>query len=352
MNTKIKILLIAVAVIAVLVFMIARNRTILNAPSKSATQQTAVSVSIAPVMRQSVNDDITAVGTVNAYNDVAVLSETQGRVVKVNVEVGQRVQAGAVLMQVDGEMKEAAFKAAQATYEKARRDLERYEALSKDGSASDTQIEQARWTFQNAEAQYIVARRQLSDTKITSPIAGIVTARNVNVGSMVMGAPQATTVANVIDISKVKIKASIGEKDMVRLNTGDAVQVTCDLLPGVVMKGSVFSISSKGDEGHTYPIEVVLANPGGKLKAGMFVNLVARPDAAGERLFIPRAALIGSIRDAKVFVVNHGVATLRAVSAGKGFGTSVEITGGLKEGELVVVDGQNNLTDNTVVSAR
>jgi RND family efflux transporter MFP subunit len=352
MKTKTKIILISVAVLAVLIVMIARNRTLLNAPTKAAGLQTSISVRVAPVVRRTIDDRVVAVGSVNAYNDVAVVSETQGRIVKMDAEVGQRKQAGAVLFQVDSELREAAFKAAQATYEKARRDLERFEALAKDRSASDTQAEQARWAFQTAEAQFVTARRQLNDTKITTPISGVVAARYVNVGSMVTGAPQGTVVANIIDISRVKVKLSVAEKDVVRLRAGDPAVVTADVLPGTSLSGKIFSISSKGDEGHTYPVEVLLANTDGKLKAGMFVTVALTPATTGAKLLIPREALIGSLRDAKVYVVNHGVANLRAVTAGKGIGTMVEITGGLREGEVVITDGQSNVSDNTVVTVR
>jgi multidrug efflux pump subunit AcrA (membrane-fusion protein) len=66
-------------------------------------------------------------------------------------------------------------------------------------------------------------------------------------------------------------------------------------------------------------------------------------------LVIPRAALIGSVQDAKIFVVNNSIAKLRSIVTGKEVGTSLEVLQGLQEGESVVVDGANNLSDNTQV---
>ncbi len=352
MSTKTKIILIAVTVVAVLIGLIARNKVVMNAPSKSSSMTTAISVSVAGAARQSIDNRISAIGTVNAYNDVTVLSETQGRVVKVSVEVGDYKQAGSVLVQVDSELKEAAFKAAQVSWEKAKKDLERYEALFKEHSISDTQIEQARWTYQSADAQYVAARRQLSDTKITTPISGTVTARFVNIGTMVMGAPQASQIVNIVDISRLKVKVNIAEKDVFKLHVGDPVDVTTDVFPAAVFAGAVFSVSSKGDDGHTYPIEVLLNNPKQQLKAGMFVNVTMKPKGETTALLIPRAAIIGSLRDPKIFVVKDNVARLRTVVAGRGIGTSLEITNGLQEGELVVTDGQNSLSDNVPVVIR
>jgi RND family efflux transporter MFP subunit len=320
--------------------------------SATATIATSYSVSVITATRKDVTDSFSQVGTIVAYNDVAVVSETSGRVVKVDAEVGDYKPAGSVLVEVDSELKEAAYKAADVTYEKAKKDLERYEALYKEGSISDSQIEQARWSYQSAESQYIVARRQLSDTKITTPISGIVTARYVNVGTMVMGAPQSTTIANVVDISRLKVKLNVAEKDVIRLKVGEKVEVTTDVFPSDVFNGSIFSISSKGDEGHTYPVEVVLKNSKLQLKAGMFGRVEFTPKSSGNLIVIPRESIIGSVKDATIYVVNDNVAKIRSIVVGKEAGTNIEILNGLQEGEQVVINGQNNLSDGAPVIIR
>ena len=267
-------------------------------------------------------------------------------------EVGDYKKAGSVLVEVDSELKEAAYKTAQVTYERAKKDLERYDTLSSEHSVSETQIEQARWSCQSAEAQYITARRQLNDTKITTPISGIVTARYVNEGTMVMGAPQATQIANVVDISKMKAKIFVAEKDVFHIHVGDPAEITTDVYPQTSFMGTVFTIGSKGDEGHTYPVEVLLNNPKQELRAGMFITITINAHSGGESIVIPRAALVGSIQDAKVFVVKNKIASLRSVVAKDEIGTNVEISSGLEVGETVVTDGLNNLSDNTPVIVR
>ena len=323
-----------------------------NASSSTSSIATAASVSVVTAAKQTVTDRFTSIGTIVANNDVNIISETQGRVVKVLAEVGDYKKAGSVLIEVDSELKEAAYNAAKVSYEKAQNDLKRYEELYKEKSISDSQIEQARWAFQSAEAQYVAARRQLSDTKITTPISGIVTARNVNVGSFVQGAPQSTLVANVVDISKLKVKLNMAEKDVFRVKTGDKVEITTDVFPDQVFPGTISTISSKGDEAHTYPVEIVLENPRQQLKAGMFAHIAFNPKSSGDALVIPREAIVGSMKNAKVYVVTNNVAQLRPVQVGKTFGTSVEVRKGLSIGDVVVVNGQNNLKDNAAVVIR
>jgi RND family efflux transporter MFP subunit len=352
MRTRTRLLLIGGIIAVILIILIVRSKVKLNAASSTGSIATAYSVSVVTVQKESVEEKISAVGTLNAINDVVVLSETQGRILKVDCEVGDYKKAGSVLVEVDSELKEAAYKTAQVTYERAKKDLERYDTLSTEGSISDTQIEQARWSRQSAEAQFITARRQLTDTKITTPISGIVTARYVNLGTMVMGAPQATQIANVVDISKMKAKIFVAEKDVFRIHVGDPAEVTTDVYPGTSFEGKVFTIGSKGDEGHTYPVEVILNNAKQQLRAGMFVTITINAHLDGESLVIPRAAIVGSIQDAKVFVVKNKIASLRSVVADKEIGINVEISSGLQVGEAVVVDGMDNLSDNTPVIVR
>jgi RND family efflux transporter MFP subunit len=352
MNTRTKVALIGISVVIVLIVLIAKNRGAFNAAPETSAITTTYSVSVVTATKQPVEHKISVVGTMNAFNDVVVLSETQGRVVKVDVEVGQYKEAGSVLVEVDSELKQAAYEAARVNYEKATKDLQRYEALYTEHSIPEAQIEQARWTFQSAEAQYVAARRQLNDTKITTPISGIVTARFVNVGTMVMGAPQATQIADVIDISRLKVKVNVAEKDVFCLKVGEKAEVTTDVFPNTVFNGSVFSISSKADEIHTYPVEVVLNNSKRQLKAGMFGRITFTPTSSENSIVIPRAAIVGSVTNAAVYVINKNIAKLRSVTAGEEIGTDIEILSGLQEGEQVVVNGQNNLSDNASVVIR
>ncbi len=317
------------------------------------TIATAYSVSVVTAQTQNISENISLVGTINANYDVVIMSETSGRVVKVNAEVGEFKQAGSVLVEVDDELKEAAYKAATMNYEKVKKDLERFESLYKEGSVSESQIEQSRWNFQNAEAQFIVARRQYRDTKITTPISGIVTARPVNIGSMLQGAPQPSVVANVVDISKLKVKINVSEKDVFKLKIGDAVDVTTDVYPGESFEGRISTISAKGDELHTYPVEVMLSNSTKTpLKAGMFGTVSFTAKNSENNIVIPREAIVGSIKDAKVYVVENSVAKTRSIVTGKELGTSIEVLSGIRPGEVVVVNGQNNLKDNVAVTVR
>jgi len=346
---KLKYIGITLLIIGAAATVLLYNKAKVQAKSKvDVIDSYAVSVVSAGI--QKVDDNVSSVGVIAANNDVNIMSETQGRVTAVYAKVGDYKKAGSVLFQIDDEVKKANFAMAEANYQKTKKDLERYELLYKQKSATDAQYEAAKLAYATADANYIVAKRQLRDTKITTPISGVITARNVDLGSMVQAAPQATLVANVVDISKLKVKVNVPEKDAFKLKVGDRVDITSEVYKGTTFEGKISTIGSKADEAHTYPVEIGLANNGkNPLKAGMFARVYFKTIQKKEAFAIPREALVGSVKTPQVFVVENNMARLRNITLGSEFGTNIEVLGGLTPGEVIVVNGQNNLTDNVKV---
>ncbi len=343
---KRRVIVACVVFLAAIVAILLYNRSRIQAKSRSEVI-TSVPVSVVKATRQQLSENLSLVGTINANNDVAIVSETVGRVVGVFAKVGDYKPAGSVLIQVDDELKSAAFATAEANYQRAKKDLERYQSLEDENAVSKWQKESAWQNFKLVEAQYIVARRQLKDTKITTPISGIVTSRPVDIGAMVQNN---MVVANVVDVSRLKVKLSVAERDAFKLKAGDAVEVTTDVYPGVMFPGKVSTLSAKADEAHTYPIEIVLNNAKDHpLRAGMFGKVMFTSIARTEVVSIPRQALVGSLKNPQVFILEQQIARLRTVVVGSETGTELGIVSGLQDGDLVVVNGQNNLKDSMSV---
>jgi len=332
--------------LAIIILVLLNNRANISAKSKNEFQG-AIPVTVAQVTEQKLSETLSLVGTITAINDVAVTAEVAGKVTAVLASVGDRVEAGAPIVQIDDELKKAAFEQAEANYDRAKRDFDRFKSLREEQSATESQKENA-WTgFKVAEAQYITARRQLRDTRVCTPIAGIVSARNVEHGTMVN---DRMVVANVVDISRLKVKLNVAERDAFKLKTGDRVEITTDVYPGVTFEGHTTSISAKADEGHTYPVEITMDNSREHpLRAGMFGRVAFVSLAKNAALAIPREALVGSMKDPRVFVVDGSIAREKTIVVGGETGTDLTVLAGLTAGESVVVNGQNNLKDSVAV---
>lgn len=305
-------------------------------------------VQIQEVKKGKIENNLVIMGTVFSDNDVEIFSETQGKVTKILAEKGAFLNAGFVLANVDDELLRASLTKAEANLEKAKRDLERFESLFKQKATTEMNVENARIQVKNLEADLIIVRRQLANSKITVPISGILTERFINQGSMV--APGAK-VGNLTDMTKLKVRVNVPEEDVFRLKNGDRIEMTASTIPGATFLGNISYISPKGDQAHTYPVEAYITNTGGyALKAGMFtkVNFLTAPKS--EVLIIPRKALIASIKDAKVFVAEGGKAVIRSIIVGNEKDEEIEVLSGLKEGDQVIIDGQINLKDGGSVN--
>jgi RND family efflux transporter MFP subunit len=341
-------ILIALGVVGVILLVLFNNKAKSDARAARRDILSSLPVSVTTVKRVPLTRSLSLVGTLIANSDVNVLSETSGRIVASSFEIGQHLSKGQVIVRVDDELRRAAVTQAEIAVEKAQSDVQRYEQLIKEQAISEQQVEAARLQLRSALAQLVTARRLQRDTRITAPISGVVTQRFVNTGATLS---PGTPIVQIVDISRLKVKVNVAERDVFKLHVGDPVTITSDVYPGVIFDGHVLDINSKSDEAHTYPVEISLINnTSHPLKAGMFGRVAFTSLPSAPVITVPRSAIIGSVQKPQVFVVKAGRVALRDIQIGEGAGLDVEVINGLSVGETVVIDGQNNLSDGTTVS--
>lgn len=340
------LLLVSILILISIIAIIFLRKDTTNQPGEKLLYAD-IPVSTTSVKKMLLVNNISLVGVVNASNDVNVISEAQGLVIDAKVKVGDYVQAGTVLFQIDDVIMESNMASAEINYLKSKRDFERNETLYQENSISAAQLDLARLGMKAAESQLTLAKKQLSDTKIKAPISGTINKRIVDRGTMVN---PGTPVANIVDVSTLKVLLNVSEKDAFQIKVGEQAEITTDVYPGIKFYGRIDNIASKSDEAHTYPVEVKLSNSiSHPLKAGMFARVVFTSQDNEESLAIPRESLVGSIKDAYVYTIENKIAKLKNVVIGKTSSNYIEVISGLKENEVVVVNGQNNLSDNSKV---
>ncbi len=324
----------------------------------------SIAVEVTPVAVRTLTQTVSGVGTINAQRDVMVSSETAGRITRVFCKVGDMVRGGQTLMQVDDELQAIAAEQARAgalaaatSFQKAKRDYERSESLYKTHDISDSELESYRLAYRSAEAQETSAQaalkqaeRAFANTRIKSPISGIVVSKKFEVGEMVTPGKE---VANVVDLSSVKVKLSVSEDDITKLQRDQPVRLKVDSTPGHEFRGVVYSVGAKAEApmGHTYPVEVLVKNTEDfLLKAGMFARVDITTSLVNDALTISKESLVNEDSEPAVFVARDSVAHLQQVGLGIRSGGDVQITSGLQKGDLVVSFGQKQLKDGTLVS--
>jgi RND family efflux transporter MFP subunit len=344
---KILIIAIILLVIAGIAAILNYNKSKIAMKTKMTSVETVYSVSVTKVEESFIDRSLTVTGITAADKEVIVSSETQGKVMSVNFDVGDRVNAGKILVVVDDEIKKATLLNAEAALEKAKKDFERFEQLNKEHSINDAQLDAARFSYKSAQSQFIIASKQLKDTKIIAPFAGYITTKNIESGSVIS---TGTPIATLIDISNIKIKVNIPEEDVFKLKDNGITDIETDLYPGATIEGKIKSIGAKADEAHSYPIEITLRNQKGfELKAGMFVSVKFPSIIKKKCIIINREAVIGGLKDPKIYIVESGVAKLRGIVCGEEYNGKIEVLSGLNLNDVVVIDGQINLKNGSHV---
>ncbi|MGV3657926.1 MAG: efflux RND transporter periplasmic adaptor subunit, partial [Chitinophagaceae bacterium] len=355
-KNSIKKIVLTIAIIAgvlALVGFVLTNNKKKNEAKTAVVAETGtneVAVRISPAQEQTIDMDFTANGNFEPARQMNFAAENAGRVVRILVDEGSYVRAGQTLAVINADQISIDLESAQAAYQNALRDKQRYESAFKTGGVTQQQLDHAKLALENAEARVSQARIRVRDANVRSSISGIVNKRYIEPGAYV--AP-GTQLFELVDVSKLKLAVTVNENQVARLKVGDKVTVKASVFPDKTFGGTVTFIAAKADASLNFPIEIQVAhNPGNVLRAGMYGTAVFNFDNMTPVITVPRSAFVGSVNSNQLFVADStGTARLRNVIAGRIVGEQVEILQGLQEGEKVIISGQINLSDGTKISA-
>jgi RND family efflux transporter MFP subunit len=341
-------ILIILIILALIGFTLYNNRQEMQEEVQLAERTVDVlPVEVATVQSTPLTTTVEAAGVLAPAAELMLTAEAQGRVLAIYKKEGASLQKGEVLAKVDDAMIRTELEVARANLEKAQKDLQRFRNLAAGEAVTPQQLEQIQLQAESAEARVNTLQSRLSDTNIKTPVQGTLNQLMIETGSMVgAGSP----VAEIVDVSQLKLNVKVTGTEVLNINPGQEVQVMADIYPGRVLTGVVQHVAVKADRSLQYPVEISLTNPGEiPLKAGMYATARFVFEEENPSLVIGRNAIVGSLQDAEVFVVDNATAQLRQVTVGKVVEEQVEILEGLQAGDTVVISGQFNLRDGMAV---
>jgi len=348
MKKRVWIIVGAVALVALIGFQLASNKRKIE-EKKTVTTGTDVQipVNVLPAKMEKVTGNLVKTGTLVAFHEADITATTSGNLQSVDFNLGSVVQAGQVIARIDNTLLNLRLEAAQLQQQKLQRDYNRYENLLKGEATTETNLQEIKFNLDNANNQIKQINKQVADNQIKAPVSGQITVKNVETGEFVN---PGTVLGKVVNVSRLKVDVQIGESDVYKLNNGQKVNVTTDLYPGKIFDGKITFISQQGDAAHNYQVQVELTNSSSHpLRAGTFVYADFIQQGAGQALQIPRSALVESMKNPYVYIVQNGKAVMRKLTVGRDMGDNIEVISGLDTGDQVVVNGQINLADGTPV---
>ena len=342
-------LVIAIVVLAIAAFGYAySSRRPATFTGDAAVESTPESVAVvtAPVQRKPIAVRIEALGTAHANEAVDITSKAGNKVIDVRFDEGQWVRRGAVLVELDGAQDRADLAAAEAALAESRSAYERGRGLFTQQALSQSQLEQIEATLKGNAARVASAEARVADTVIRAPFDGRVGLRRVSVGALVSPGAIITTLD---DTRTMKIDFDVPETFLAILKPGLAVAAKSVAYPDESFDGAVESVDSRVDPvTRSIRVRARLPNPKGFLRPGMFLTVVvSREPLPG--LVVPEQALVPERGEVYVFVVTDGLAIRRVVTIGRRSPGEVEILTGVAAGERVVIEGTQQIRDNSVV---
>ncbi|OZI08206.1 efflux transporter periplasmic adaptor subunit [Siphonobacter sp. BAB-5385] len=345
-RTTIIVILALVAILGLIGFQLASNKKKLDEKNQvPTTTNVQIPVTVATVQEGDVSQQLVKTGNLIPFREADIMATAAGKVLKVNFELGTAVRQGATLVQVDNELKALSLEATQLNIDKLKKDVNRYNTLYAGNAATELQVNDTKYNYDNAVNQAQQIKKQISDATVKAPISGRIVKKNVEAGEYVN---VGTVLGTVLDINRLKVQVLVNEKDVYTLKEGHAVKVSTDVFPDRVFNGTISYIAPQGDEQHNYPVEITIQN-GNLLKAGTFVNVDFSQKSNQRALQIPRTALVESVKNPYVYVVEGQVVKQRKIQVGRELGDFVEVLSGLNAGERVVTTGQINLSEGTAV---
>ncbi|MDI6794577.1 MAG: efflux RND transporter periplasmic adaptor subunit [bacterium] len=345
----------------------------------------AIPVKVTKVVGLDLERDIKATGLIAPLKEVTVSSEVGGRVKEANLKIGRWVNKGDILIKVDDELPKIALARAEAHLSQAKtaletariqlqpaeksaeiagRNLERtsslftkenvsqsrlegaeIEAASASAAArsAKTQIDLAKANLAEAEAGLSLTKKQLSDTVLTAPVSGFITRYNIEAGEMV--AP-GTPVADLIDISRIKVEIGLTQEEAVLIRKGQKVTFTCDPYPGEIFKGKISAIGPKArPASNLFPVEITARNPENKLRPGMVARVKIIYQTLRDEILIPQEVILKQSNQEYVFVAQAGEAEQRVVEVSDRIKGQALIRSGLTKGEILITSGHERIKD-------
>ncbi|MBQ8938110.1 MAG: efflux RND transporter periplasmic adaptor subunit [Prevotella sp.] len=290
------------------------------------------------------------VGVVEEREATAVSFTGMGVVRRVLVSEGQAVSRGQLLAEMDDTQARNLLSGAEAAMTQANDALERYSLLHDAGSLPEVQWVETQSKVAQAKSQLAVAKKNLADCRLVAPVSGIIGRKMVGAGETAL---PSQAVVTILDVSSVKVKVAVPEAEVAAITESTSTVVSVEAA-GVTMAGGRIEKGIVADAlTHTYDIRISVPNSERRLLPGMVasVTFAGTESQQGGQLTVPVTA-VQKRTDGSLFVwtVKEGAAHRTPVTIGPTVGNRVAVVEGISDGERIVTEGYQKLSEGTKVA--
>lgn len=339
---------VAIALIAITIFQLKSNKkTTVNRVYQYNKEQ-AINVQCITLKLESIKNDISYPGTFEPNKETRISADIQGKIISVLADVGSNVRKGQVLIQLDNSLLKLQLQTVEIQIEGLEKDVNRFTVLANADAIQGVQLEKTILGLKSAKVQRATIIEQINKTTINAPFGGIVTAKLTEEGAF---AAPGVPLLQITDIASLKFTVNVPEQKLSQFETNQQYVLTSDAYPETVLSGKVIMTGSKANMGNSFPVQFSVNNtPDFKIKSGMFGNVKLQNDGEMKQIIIPASSIVGTNIQPQVYLVKNGKAILQNIVTSARFQNKVQISSGLTEGDVIIINGFINLFDGANVT--
>ncbi len=304
------------------------------------------------IVRETENMNILGyTGVVEGMSSVALSFSAPGTIERMLVSEGDFAGKGQLVARLDPTSAQNMFNVAESSLKQAQDGYDRLKSIHEKGSLPEVQMVDIETKLNQAQSGYNIARKNLEDCSLYAPVSGVVGRKMAEAGEI---AVPGKAVITLIDISSVKISFSVPENEISLIPSSCESVITVSALGDKQFTGKKITKNAVANPvSHTYKASVNVANPGRDLLPGMVCNITLSNKTPEAGISIPIEVVMTSA-DGRSFVWcdENGTARRRFIATGKARGNGVEVTQGLSEGDVIVTEGFQKISEGDNISVR
>ena len=314
----------------------------------TSLKNTLTEVEVEQVKTSDDSEALAYSGTIEESETIPLSFSGLGSVARVLVSEGDFVKKGQLLAVLNDETYKNAYEMSLAAQKQAEDAYKRLLPMYKNGNLPEIKLVDIETKLQQAKAAALISKKSVDDCRLYSPVDGIVGKRSIEPG---MSAIPNLTSINIVKIEKVFARVAVSENEISSIKKGTKANIKVAALKNSEFTGTVEEIGVLADPiAHTYKIKIGIINKNNQIKPGMICNVTLNKFSETVGLFVPsRAVLVDEQGRNFVYAVSQNKAVRKYIKTGKLMKNGVEITGGLNDGEQIVVAGQQKLVDSSLI---
>ncbi|GAB3797293.1 efflux RND transporter periplasmic adaptor subunit [Spirosoma humi] len=349
MNATYPHLLIAGALVTSLVACQTASEKTRNPDAGPVEAPSAIPVVVSRVQNAQEGGQLVLSGSTEAETTVNLGFMVAGKLNRVTIQEGQTIRAGQLIASIEPTDYQLGVTIANANVARVQDEYNRLTILKDRGSLTPSDYEKVVTGLEEVKARQQLAAKNLRETKLYSPISGIVARKGANPGEII---PQGQPLFQIADIQPIKVRVSVPESEVGQLRLGQPAQVTIPALSRSYT-GKISLIGAVADPAsRAYSVKIDLPNPNLQIRPGMIADARLVASQTKKALVLPGNVVLRDDDGSTYVYVADGQkkqAFKRKITVGQVFASDVEITSGLTATDLVITGGQQNVQDGSSI---